>query len=115
MHRYVTRVAAINIHTGAVAWTRQLTLPGTAQDAMQQRGAINLGNHRIWITFGGRAGDCGNYKGTLIGLPLAGAGTAVVYTVPTAREAGMWTPPGTDDRRRPEGVHGVGQRRVRRR
>jgi len=87
-------VAALDLHTGAVRWTRQLTLPGTSQDAMQQRGALNLGAHRIWITFGGRAGDCGNYKGRLIGLPLSGQGTAVVFTVPTAREAGMWAPPG---------------------
>jgi hypothetical protein len=87
-------MAAINIRTGGVAWTRQLTLTGTAQNAMQQRGALNIGNHRVWITFGGRAGDCGDYKGRLIGIPYSGSGTAVVYTVPTAREAGMWTPPG---------------------
>lgn len=87
-------VAALDLHTGAVRWTRQLSLPGTSHNAMQQRGALNLGNHRIWITFGGRAGDCGNYKGRLIGLPLSGHGAAVSYTVPTAREAGMWTPPG---------------------
>ena len=87
-------VAALDLHTGAVRWTRQLSLPGTSQDAMQQRGALNLGDHRIWITFGGRAGDCGNYKGRLIGLPLSGQGSAVGYTVPTTREGGMWTPPG---------------------
>lgn len=87
-------MAAIDIRTGAVRWTRQLTLPGVSQDAMQQRGALSVVDGRIWVTFGGRAGDCGNYKGRLIGIPLSGRGTAVAFTVPTAREAGMWTPPG---------------------
>jgi PQQ-like domain len=87
-------IAAINIRTGAVPWTRQLTLPGTAPNAVQQRGALTITGGRVWVTFGGRAGDCGAYKGRLIGLPLDGHSAAVAYTVPTAREAGMWTPAG---------------------
>lgn len=87
-------IAAIDPRTGRFRGSRQLLLPGTSQDAMQERGALNIGGGRVWVAFGGRAGDCGNYKGRVIGLPLALAGHAVAYTVPTAREAGMWTPPG---------------------
>jgi hypothetical protein len=46
------------------------------------------------VTFGGLAGDCGSYKGRLIGVPLSGQGASVIYTVPTAREGGMWQPSG---------------------
>ena len=46
------------------------------------------------MPFGGLAGDCGGYKGRVIGFPLDGRGDAVRYTVPTTREAGIWTPPG---------------------
>jgi hypothetical protein len=46
------------------------------------------------VPFGGLAGDCGGYKGRLVGVPLAGTGDPVVFTVPTTREAGIWTPPG---------------------
>jgi outer membrane protein assembly factor BamB len=40
------------------------------------------------------AGDCGGYKGRVIGMVADGTGAPVAYTVPTAREAGIWTPPG---------------------
>jgi len=45
------------------------------------------------VPFGGLAGDCGDYKGRLVGVPT-GNGTPISYTVPTTREAGIWTPPG---------------------
>jgi hypothetical protein len=45
------------------------------------------------VPFGGLAGDCGQYKGRMVGVPV-GNGEPVAYTVPTTREAGIWTPPG---------------------
>ena len=87
-------VVALDVHTGSVRWTRPLGLAGTAQDAMQERGALTVADGRVWVPFGGRAGDCGDYKGTIVGVPLDGRGTQVTFTVPTAREGGIWTPPG---------------------
>jgi outer membrane protein assembly factor BamB len=87
-------LAALDIRTGAVRWTRSVDLPGAEPNAMQARGALAIAGNRVWVTFGGRAGDCGAYKGRLIGVPLSGSGAAVSYTVPTSREAGLWTPPG---------------------
>lgn len=87
-------VVALDAHTGRVAWTRPLGLPGTAQDAMQERGALAIAGGRVWVPFGGRAGDCGNYRGTVLGLRLDGSGDVITYTVPTPREGGIWTPPG---------------------
>jgi outer membrane protein assembly factor BamB len=88
------RLFALRIGNGSLAWKRSLDLPGVDQVAMQQRGALTLSHRRVWVPFGGLAGDCGQYKGRLIGYSLSGAGSPVRYTVPTAREAGMWTPPG---------------------
>ena len=85
---------ALDARTGAVAWVRALPLAGTSQDAMQQRSALTITGGRVWIPFGGRAGDCGQYRGTLIGLSLDGTGAAITFTVPTAREGGIWSPPG---------------------
>jgi hypothetical protein len=87
-------LVGVDLRTGAVRLTRPLALPGTSQDAMQQRGALTVTGGRVWIPFGGRSGDCGSYKGQLVGVPLTGAGGISTYTVPTAREAGIWTPPG---------------------
>jgi PQQ-like domain len=84
---------ALDPATGAIRWRRAVDLPGTDAQAMQQRGALTLLDGRVWVPFGGLAGDCGQYKGRLVGVPV-GNGEPVAYTVPTTREAGIWTPPG---------------------
>jgi hypothetical protein len=82
------------VGTGAVAWRRSLDLPGVDKVAMQERGALTTSRGRVFVPFGGLAGDCGAYKGRVIGYSIGGTGPAVSYTVPTTREAGIWTPPG---------------------
>jgi outer membrane protein assembly factor BamB len=87
-------VVALRVGTGSVAWHRGLDFPGVDHKAMQQRGALTVAGGRVWVPFGGLAGDCGAYKGRVIGMPLDGTGTRSQFTVPTDREAGIWTPPG---------------------
>lgn len=86
-------MVALDARTGSVRWRTAVDLPGAAPDAMQERGALTLASGRVWTEFGGRFGDCGDYKGRVIGVPV-GNGTPIAYTVPTMREAGIWTPPG---------------------
>ncbi|MGN6721685.1 MAG: outer membrane protein assembly factor BamB family protein [Marmoricola sp.] len=85
---------ALDVLTGRVEWRRSVDFSGVDPVAMQQRGALRIAGGRVWVTFGGLAGDCGNYKGRLIGVPVNGQGAAVTYTVPTAREGGIWQPSG---------------------
>jgi outer membrane protein assembly factor BamB len=85
---------ALDLDTGAVRWHRTLDLPGVEAAAMQERGALTIAGGRVWAPFGGLAGDCGGYKGRVVGYPTDGRGAPVSYTVPTEREAGIWTPPG---------------------
>jgi hypothetical protein len=87
------RLYAVNFSTGGVRWSRTLDFPGVDRAVMQQRGALLLIKAGVYIPFGGLAGDCGNYKGRVVRYSLTGSG-ATVFTVPTAREAGIWTPPG---------------------
>jgi len=84
---------ALNPVTGQTRWHRAIDLPGADPQAMQQRGALAIAQGRVWVPFGGLAGDCGNYKGRLVGVPLTN-GEPIAYTVPTTREGGIWTPPG---------------------
>lgn len=86
-------LVALDPATGAIRWRRSVDLPGTDAQAMQQRGALTVADGRVWVPFGGLAGDCGQYKGRLVGVPV-GNGEPIAYTVPTTREAGIWTPPG---------------------
>jgi hypothetical protein len=87
-------MVSLSLATGATNWRHSLDLPGVDQRVMQERGALTLAGGRVWVPFGGLAGDCGNYKGRIIGLST-GTGTSVAsYTVPTAKKGGIWTPPG---------------------
>jgi outer membrane protein assembly factor BamB len=88
------RLFSLRFSDGQVMWKHNLDLPGVETRAMQQRGALTFAGGRVWVPFGGLAGDCGGYKGRLVGVRLSGAGRAIAYTVPTTREAGIWTPPG---------------------
>ena len=88
------QLVKLSARTGKVLWKRTVDFPGVDPAAMQQRGALALGRGRVYVAFGGLDGDCGHYKGRVIGLLASTGGRPVEYTVPTAREAGIWTPPG---------------------
>ncbi|GAB3861359.1 hypothetical protein GCM10028801_25400 [Nocardioides maradonensis] len=83
-------LVSLDVGSGAVNWRRGVDYPGVETRAMQQRGALTVAGGRVWVPFGGLAGDCAGYRGRLVGVPLDGRGTAVRYTVPTTREGGMW-------------------------
>lgn len=87
-------LVALSVRDGTVRWRMSVDLPGADPDAMQERGALTIAGGRVWVPFGGRAGDCGEYKGRVVGVPLDGKGVPIEYTVPTPREGGIWTPPG---------------------
>lgn len=86
---------ALNWRNGHVRWHRPLdVLSNRDRHAEQQRAALLVTHGRVYVAFGGRAGDCGNYVGYVVGVPTDGTGRSVHYAVPTAREAGIWAPPG---------------------
>jgi outer membrane protein assembly factor BamB len=87
-------LAALDPATGGVRWTRSAEpTAGSAADA-QQRGALTVAFGRVYIPYGGLAGDCANYVGSVVAIPTSGAGNQLSYAVPTARTAGIWTPGG---------------------
>ncbi len=85
---------ALSLRTGAIAWHRNLDLPGENPAAQLQRSALALADHRILVGFGGNYGDCGHYVGALVGVPESGRGPLSVYRVPTARMGAIWAPSG---------------------
>jgi outer membrane protein assembly factor BamB len=88
------RLFSLRYSDGRVMWKHNLDLRGVETRAMQQRGALTYAGGRVWVPFGGLAGDCDNYKGRVVGVRLNGSGGAIGYTVPTQREAGIWATPG---------------------
>ena len=86
-------LVALSAQTGAIEWRRQLPVPG-ATAAQLQRAALTLDTGRVVVGFGGNYGDCGDYRGALLGVPESGRGAIVEYVVPTTREGAVWAPSG---------------------
>ncbi len=88
------QLVGIDLGSGQVSSRRTISLPGGVDPlAEQQRGALALENGRVYVPFGGLFGDCGNYRGFVVGIPTS-AGTPIVFSVPTEREGAIWSPPG---------------------
>jgi outer membrane protein assembly factor BamB len=85
---------AVDVNSGNVVWHRPLDQQGLDAPSAGQRGALALEQGQVYVPFGGRFGDCGNYHGQVVAAsgsdPTAGLTT---YTTP-ARRAGMWAPGG---------------------
>jgi outer membrane protein assembly factor BamB len=85
---------ALDAASGRVAWSKNVDLPGVSARDMQQRGALAIAGNRVWVSYGAQAGDCGNYKGRVVGVPLDGGSGVVFYSPPTKRGGGIWNPAG---------------------
>lgn len=87
-------LVGVDAKTGQVRVKRPIDLPGVDPTVHQQRAALALYQGTVYVAFGGLFGDCGNYHGMVVGARTDGTGPLLVYTVPTAREGGIWAPPG---------------------
>ncbi|MGD0985186.1 MAG: PQQ-binding-like beta-propeller repeat protein [Acidimicrobiales bacterium] len=87
---------AISLNSHEVLWHRDIDPPHANSPshyfiaAEQQRPAITLANGRLYVAFGGLAGDCGQYHGYVVDLPISGTGPLGSYQVPTQREGAIW-------------------------
>ncbi len=85
---------AVDQGTGAVRWRRSIDLPGADPTVMQQRGALAITGGRVWAPFGALAGDCGNYRGRVVGVRLDGSAALVKYDPSTRPQGGIWNAAG---------------------
>src|SRR5579864_1932920 len=85
---------AIDLGSGRVFWHRPLDAPGIDPPSAGQRGALALEQGQVYVPFGGRFGDCGNYHGQVMAASATDPNAPIfAYTTP-ARRAGMWAPGG---------------------
>lgn len=82
--------------TGRVVASAGVDANGADAAVHNQRGALTLSHGTIFIPYGGRYGDCGDYHGRLVAVTVSasGLGTVASYTLPTQRQGGFWAPPG---------------------
>ena len=80
----------VSVVSGAVEVERDIPAPDGQPRYDQQRPALAIEDGRVYVAFGGLDGDCGPYRGSVVGVPLSGGGPLVSYVVPTAREGAIW-------------------------
>jgi hypothetical protein len=72
-------------------------LRGSGQDFnapdQNERGALTILDGKVFVPFGGHFGDCGNYRGWVVGIAL-GDPKAVTAWATRARGGGIWAPGG---------------------
>jgi outer membrane protein assembly factor BamB len=82
----------LNVTTGKIQVRRDLDIASARNQAAynQQRPALAIDGGRVYAAFGGLAGDCGAYIGSVVGVALNGAGSLVSWQTPTSREGAVW-------------------------
>jgi hypothetical protein len=96
------QLEAINLNaSGTELWNRTIapTDPTYTFDAAVegQRAALSLASGNVYIPFGGRWGDCGSYRGWVVGASVNGTGTLLSFPLPTGtgnHGGGFWAPSG---------------------
>ena len=83
-------LVGVSVRDGSVQVERDIPAPDGQPRYDQQRPALTIEHGRVYVAFGGLAGDCGPYRGSVVGVPLSGAGPLISYLVPTPREGAVW-------------------------
>jgi outer membrane protein assembly factor BamB len=88
-------LVAVRLASGRVRWRRDIDPPGADPEVHQQRAALALSHGRVYVSYGGLYGDCGEYHGWVVAAQAARPTSApLTYRVPTEREGGIWAPSG---------------------
>ena len=87
-HHVLVGVSAAD---GTVEVERDIPAPDGQPRYDQQRPALAIEDGRVYVAFGGLYGDCGPYRGSVVGVPLSGAGAAECPTwCRRPREGAIW-------------------------
>jgi outer membrane protein assembly factor BamB len=87
-------LVGLDASTGKVKVRVSVDVAGMDSAAHQQRAALALSQGKVYVAYGGLAGDCSDYRGTVVAVPTSGQGTIYSFRVPTPREGGIWGPSG---------------------
>ncbi len=83
-------LVGLSVTDGAVKVQRDIPTPDGNPGNYQQRPGLAIEDGRVYVAFGGLYGDCGQYRGSVVGVPLSGSGPLISFVVPTAREGAIW-------------------------
>jgi putative pyrroloquinoline-quinone-binding quinoprotein len=84
----------LNLNRGKIEFRRAADAPGSDPRVHQQRSALSVSHGRVYVPFGGLAGDCGDYKGRVVSVRTRRPRKPRVFTVGVGREGAIWAPSG---------------------
>lgn len=93
LHSHHHMLFTLSLVDGSVVSQQDVDPAGSDPTVQQERGALALGGSFAYVPLGGLYGDCGQYHGYVVAVPLSGGGI-LSYQVPSAREAGIWSSQG---------------------
>ncbi len=93
----VYKAAALNLENGQMrpGWPVAIEPPASNgrrfdPGVQQQRSALTFLHGVVYVPFGGYRGDCGDYHGWVVGIPVSSPGRQQAYVTPTQRMGGIW-------------------------
>ncbi|HEX9247817.1 MAG TPA: PQQ-binding-like beta-propeller repeat protein [bacterium] len=93
----VYKIAALDLATGGMrpGWPVAIDPPVTSglqfdPRVQQQRSALTLLHGVVYVPFGGYWGDCGNYHGWVVGIPVSAPSRQEAFVTPTRQRGGIW-------------------------
>src|SRR5262249_9339535 len=84
----------LRLRGGKVRLKHAIDAPGSDPRVHQQRSALSVSSGRVYVPFGGLAGDCGDYHGRITSVRTRGKPRLRTFTVGVHREGGIWAPSG---------------------
>jgi hypothetical protein len=86
----------LDLSSGRLVDSKGVDVAGADPAVHNQRSALVLTNGAVYVAYGGRYGDCGDYRGRVVSVAVSASGLGAVssYTLPTTRQGGFWAPPG---------------------
>lgn len=63
-------------------------------DVQGQRGALALLGRTVYVAYGGMLGECGDYHGWIVAIPVDGASPVATAYATTSAKSGIWGPGG---------------------
>ena len=90
-------IFSLNLDTGAInaGWPVDVNVAvaGFDSSVQSQRAALGIAGNTLYVPYGGRFGDCGSYRGRLVGVLMNNPASVTSWAAGTLR-AGVWGPGG---------------------
>jgi outer membrane protein assembly factor BamB len=90
-------IYSLNVDTGDInaGWPVDVgaVVSGFTSSVQSERGALGIAGGILYVPYGGRFGDCGSYRGRLVGVQMNNPAGVMAWAT-TATGGGVWGPGG---------------------